>query len=95
MHAIGLGVKYPQGLVQTYLFEVKGKKVLFISSGGCTDSRTTNSNHSAQAVIPHHHDDFYPPLSQNISVDVFREKLIQSGFKGSVLEIPLFQSSLI
>lgn len=48
-----------------------------------------------KVVIPHHHDDFYPPLSQNISVDVFRDKLNFCGFKGKVLEIPLFDSCQI
>lgn len=120
LHALGLGVGYPQGLVQTYLFEVKGKKVLFISSAGCDEEELREyrrlevdyllaplQGHSdiqgiaarqvaivqPKVVIPHHHDDFYPPLSQNISVDVFREKLSGLGFKGDVVEIPLFQDA--
>lgn len=113
---------YPAGLVQTYLFSVKGKKVLFISSAGCTENELQTyrklevdyllaplQGHSEiqdiaarqtmaiqpKVVIPHHHDDFYPPLSQSISVEVFRDKLKHYGFKGDVLEIPLFKSALI
>jgi L-ascorbate metabolism protein UlaG (beta-lactamase superfamily) len=48
-----------------------------------------------KVVIPHHHDDFYPPLSQNVSVDLFRDKLSFLGFAGKVLEIPLFKSCQI
>lgn len=122
LHVGYLGLAYPKGLVQTYLFEVGGKKVLFISSGGCTDAELVEyrklevdyllaplQGHSSiqeliakqtvmiqpQVVIPHHHDDFYAPLSQNISVDVFRDHLKFLGFKGLVLEIPLFKSSQI
>jgi L-ascorbate metabolism protein UlaG (beta-lactamase superfamily) len=50
---------------------------------------------SPKVVIPHHHDDFYPPLSQNISVDLFRDKLVHFGFTGKVLEIPLFHNCQI
>lgn len=46
-----------------------------------------------KVVIPHHHDDFYPPLSQNISAEVFKDKLAHTGFKGDVLEIPLFKNA--
>ncbi len=119
-HAAGLGLGYPKGLVQTYLFEVRGKKVLFISSAGCSEKELLEyrkleidfllaplQGHSSiqeiaaqqtmiiqpKVVIPHHHDDFYPPLSQNISVDTFSKQLKQMGFKGKMLEIPLFKSS--
>lgn len=119
LHAIPLGLGYPKGLVQTYLFEVGGKKALFVSSGGCTDAELEAyrklevdyflaplQGHSKiqeiaarqtaivrpKVVIPHHFDDFYPPLSQNISVDVFRDRLKHNGFKGDVVEIPLFGS---
>jgi L-ascorbate metabolism protein UlaG (beta-lactamase superfamily) len=122
LHAARLGLSYPKGLVQTYLFESAGKKVLFISSAGCSDEELLEyrklevdyllaplQGHSEiqeiaarqtvlinpKAVIPHHHDDFYPPLSQNISVDVFREKLKMAGYQGTILEIPLFKSSLL
>lgn len=44
-----------------------------------------------KTVIPHHFDDFYPPLSQNISVDVFREELKKLNYSGKILEIPLFK----
>lgn len=120
MHVCHLGVTYPKGLVQTYLFEADGKKFLFMSSGGASEKELKMyrdlevdyflaplQGHSQiqeiaarqtsiinpKVVIPHHHDDFYPPLSQNISVDVFRDKLNFMGFKGKVLEIPLFKSS--
>lgn len=110
---------YPKGLVQTYLFEAQGKKVLFISSAGCTNEELLNyrkleidyllvplQGHShiqdiaahqtlviqPKAVIPHHHDDFFPPLSQNISVDIFKEKLKIQGYHGKILDIPLFQN---
>lgn len=119
MHVAHLGLAYPKGLVQTYLFEMEGKKILFMSSAGCTDQELSQykdlevdyflaplQGHSRvqeiaarvtsiikpKVVIPHHHDDFYPPMSQNISVDVFRDKLNFMGYKGKVLEIPLFQS---
>lgn len=122
LHGLGIGVAYPKGLVQTYLFEVCGKKTLFISSAGCSEKELLMyrdlevdyllaplQGHSKiqelvakqtitiqpKVVIPHHHDDFYPPFSQNISVDVFRENLNTMGFKGEVLEIPLFQSSQV
>lgn len=122
MHACHLGLGYPKGLVQTYLFETQGKKVLFMSSAGASEKELLMyrklevdyflaplQGHSSiqeiaakqtaiiqpKIVIPHHHDDFYPPLSQNISVDVFKEKLNIMGFKGSLLEIPLFKSSQI
>lgn len=122
MHTIRLGLGYPKGLVQTYLFESAGKKFLFISSGGCTDDElrvyqkleidfllAPLQGHSRiqeiaarqtaiikpKVVLPHHHDDFYPPLSQGVSIDVFREKLKDAGYKGEFLEIPLFQSAHI
>lgn len=115
----GLGIGYPKGLVQTYSFEIKNKKILFISSAGCTEKELlqyrdlevdyllaplqghTNIQEivarqtkiiNPKVVIPHHHDDFYPPLSQAISVEIFREKLKRLEYKGEVLEIPLFQS---
>ncbi len=121
-HAVGLGLGYPKGLVQTYLFEAGGKKVLFISSAGCSEKELLEyrkleidillaplQGHSSiqeiaaeqtliiqpKVVIPHHHDDFYPPLSQSVSVDIFREQLHRLGFKGTLLEIPLFKSSQI
>jgi L-ascorbate metabolism protein UlaG (beta-lactamase superfamily) len=110
---------YPKGLVQTYLFEAEGKKILFMSSAGASDEELKSYRHlevdyflaalqghshiqeiaahqtmlvNPKVVIPHHHDDFFPPLSQNISADVFRDKLKHKGFKGDVLEIPLFKS---
>ncbi|QDK46527.1 hypothetical protein DOM22_15805 [Bdellovibrio sp. ZAP7] len=46
-----------------------------------------------KVVIPHHWDDFYPPLTQNVSVEIFREKLKHVEFKGEVLEMPLFSSA--
>ncbi len=122
LQACGLGLAYPKGLVQTYLFESEGKKILYMSSAGATEKELLEyrklevdyflaplQGHSSiqeiaakqtaiiqpKVVIPHHHDDFFPPLSQNVSVDVFREKLNIAGFKGSVLEIPLFKSSQI
>lgn len=115
-----LGLSYPKGLVQTYLFENKGKKFLFMSSAGASEKELLTyrdleidyflaplQGHSLiqdiaakqtaiinpKVVIPHHHDDFYPPMSQNISVDVFRDKLNFHGYKGKVLEIPLFQKA--
>lgn len=117
-----LGVLYPKGLVQTYLFQSQGKKILFMSSAGATDPELKiyrdlevdyflaplqgNSQIHAigakmasiikpKVIIPHHHDDFFPPLSQNISVDVFREELKKLNFNGDVLEIPLFKSAQI
>jgi L-ascorbate metabolism protein UlaG (beta-lactamase superfamily) len=122
LHAAYIGLAHPKGLVQTYLFESGGKKVLFISSAGCSDQEleiyrklevdyllAPLQGHShiqeiaakqtaiiqPKVVVPHHHDDFYPPLSQNISVDVFRDQLKFAGFKGDVLEIPLFQGAQI
>jgi len=119
LHALPLGLGYPMGLVQTYLFESGGKKFLFISSGGCTEKELEEyrkqevdylfvplQGHTQiqqmaakmtavinpRAVIPHHHDDFYPPLSQNVSVDGFRTELDMLNFKGDILEIPLFES---
>lgn len=118
MHILPMAM-YPKGLVQTYYFEVEGKKVLFMSSAGSSKKELENyrglnldyllaplQGHSCiqeimakqtayinpKVVIPHHHDDFYPPLSQNVSVDVFRDKLKYFGFDGKVLEIPLFNS---
>ena len=118
----GLGLKYPKGLVQSYFFEINGKKILFVSSAGCTDEELLMyqklevdyflaplqghskiqeivAKHTSiikpKAVIPHHHDDFYPPLSQSISVDIFKDKLKQFAFKGDFLEIPLFQNGII
>ncbi len=44
----------------------------------------------AKTVIPHHHDDFFPPLSQEIRTDQLKFELKEGGFKGEVLEIPLF-----
>ena len=117
-----LGLGYPHGLVQTYLFESGGKKVLFISSAGCSESELALykklevdillaplQGHSdiqkiaarqtmiiqPKMVIPHHHDDFYPPLSQSVSVDVFKDQLEFMGFKGKFLEIPLFKEAQI
>jgi L-ascorbate metabolism protein UlaG (beta-lactamase superfamily) len=110
---------YPSGLVQTYIFEAEGKKVLFASSAGLSESeiatyRNENVDYflvplqgnthiqrlAAEQVmkvqprfaIPHHHDDFFPPLSQEISVDGFRYELKQLGYHGQVVEIPLFGS---
>lgn len=122
LQACGLGLAYPKGLVQTYLFEAEGKKILYMSSAGATEKELMEyrklevdyflaplQGHSKiqdiaakqtaiiqpKVVIPHHHDDFFPPLSQNISVEVFKEKLQEAGFKGDLLEIPLFKSSLL
>ncbi len=118
----GRGLGYPKGLVQTYLFEADHKRVLFISSAGCSEKELLEyrklevdfllaplQGHSEiqdiaarqtsiiqpKVVIPHHHDDFYPPLSQNISVEVFKEKLKKYNFQGAVLEIPLFKDAQI
>ena len=122
VHIAKLGLGYPQGLVQSYLFEKKGKKFLFLSSAGCTEAELQDyrrleidfllaplQGHSRiqsivadlttrvqpKVVIPHHHDDFYPPLSQGISVEVFKDQLKQKGYKGKVLEIPLFQAAQV
>jgi L-ascorbate metabolism protein UlaG (beta-lactamase superfamily) len=122
LQACGLGLAYPKGLVQTYLFETEGKKILYMSSAGANEKEllfyrnleidyflAPLQGHSLiqeiaarqtsiiqpKVVIPHHHDDFFPPLSQNISVNVFKEKLKQMNYRGDVLEIPLFKSSLI
>jgi L-ascorbate metabolism protein UlaG (beta-lactamase superfamily) len=122
LHACGLGLAYPKGLVQTYLFEVGNKKILFMSSAGCSEKELLMyrqlevdyllaplQGHSSiqeiaakqtaiiqpKVVIPHHHDDFYPPLSQNISVEVFKEQLGIAGFKGDLLEIPLFENCAV
>lgn len=122
LHAAHIGLAYPMGLVQTYLFEAGGKKVLFVSSGGCSDAEldvyrklevdyflAPLQGHSKiqeiaarqtaivkpKVVIPHHFDDFYPPLSQNISVDVFKEHLKAMDYEGDVLEIPLFKAAQI
>lgn len=122
LQVCGLGLAYPKGLVQTYLFEVEGKKILYMSSAGASEKElqvyrnlevdyflAPLQGHSSiqeiaakqtmiiqpKVVIPHHHDDFFPPLSQNVSVDIFKEKLKQMKYKGDVLEIPLFKSALI
>lgn len=119
LHTAHLGLAYPQGLVQTYFFEIEGKKILHMSSAGFSEKELLTyrkleidyflaplQGHSAicdivakqtaiiepKTVIPHHYDDFYPPLTQNISVAAFREKLSKVGFKGNVLEIPLFEN---
>ena len=118
----GLGLGYPKGLVQTYLFESEGKKILYMSSAGASKSELLEykklevdyflaplQGHSSiqeiaakqtaiispKVVIPHHHDDFFPPLSQSISIEVFAEKLKNLGFNGKLLEIPLFKNSQI
>ena len=44
-----------------------------------------------KAVIPHHHDDFYPPLSQNISLELFQEELKKLNCSAKVIEIPIFK----
>lgn len=122
LQACGLGLSFPKGLVQTYQFESKGKKFLYMSSAGATEKELLKyreqevdyflaplQGHSQiqaitakltkiiqpKIVIPHHHDDFFPPLSQNVSVDVFREELKIVGFKGEVLNIPLFKNAQI
>ena len=45
-----------------------------------------------RAVIPHHFDDFYPPLSQNISLDIYKEELKVKNCHAKVIEIPIFKS---
>ncbi len=117
-----LGLLYPKGLVQTYLFECQGKKFLYMSSAGAKNDELKKyqsenidyflaplQGHSQiqkiaakqvaiinpKFVIPHHHDDFYPPLSQNISLETFINECKVLGFKGEVLEIPLFQTITI
>jgi L-ascorbate metabolism protein UlaG (beta-lactamase superfamily) len=119
MHVAWLGLAYPQGLVQSYLFQAEGRKVLFLSSAGCTKAelqiyknlevdillaplqghshiQDIAAEHAAiinpKIVIPHHHDDFYPPMSQEISIEMFKESLKKQNFKGQMIEIPLFQS---
>ncbi|RYZ80523.1 MAG: MBL fold metallo-hydrolase, partial [Proteobacteria bacterium] len=37
LQTCGLGLGYPKGLVQSYLFELKGKKILFMSSAGASN----------------------------------------------------------
>lgn len=120
LHVAKLGLGYPKGLVQSYLFSDHGKKVLFLSSAGCSkeelelyrdleidvllaplQGHTHIQDIAAEqtlainpkVVIPHHHDDFYPPLSQNISVEVFKDLLKMKGFRGEVVELELFKSS--
>jgi L-ascorbate metabolism protein UlaG (beta-lactamase superfamily) len=120
--AAWLGLAYPKGLVQSYLFESQGKKTLFLSTAGCSDKElkiyraleidyllAPLQGHSQiqeivakqvavirpKVVIPHHHDDFFPPLSQNISVDDFEDRLKSEGFLGPVLKIPLFGSAQV
>ncbi len=120
LHVAKLGIGYPKGLVQSYLFEDQGRKILFLSSAGCSKKELQMyrnleidillaplQGHSyiqdiaaeqtlminPKAVIPHHHDDFYPPLSQHISVEVFKDLLSMKGYKGEVIELNLFESA--
>jgi len=46
-------------------------------------------------IIPHHHDNFYPPISQEIKTDQLKFYLSAGGYKGEVLEIPLFDTIAI
>lgn len=119
LHIAHRGLAYPKGLVQSYLFEANGKKVLFLSTAGCTTcelemyrnleidillaplqghsniqeiAATQTMAIKPKVVIPHHHDDFYPPLSQNVSVEDFKERLKSKGFTGEIVEIELFKS---
>jgi len=46
-------------------------------------------------IIPHHHDNFYHPLSQNIDLLPFKEDLRNLGFQGKVMELPLFEEAQI
>src|SRR6185312_11350529 len=122
LHIAKLGISYPKGLVQSYLFEASGKKFLFLSSAGCTDAELREyrkleidfllaplQGHSQiqkiaarqtmviqpKVVIPHHYDDFYPPMSQDISVDTFQEDLKFEGFKGDLIKLPMFHAAQI
>ncbi len=117
LHVIGLGVKYPKGGVRSYLFEVAGKKILFLSSAGANKEEIKKyrnigidilllpmQGHSKihevagkiaidiepKVIIPHHHDDFYPPMSIEVSLEPLRKYLKSNRFKGSLVEIPLF-----
>ncbi len=114
-----LGLGYPEGLVQSYSFEFKGKRFLYLSTAGCTESElklyrdlevdymfSPLQGHSRiqslvadqiaivapKVVIPHHYDDFYPPLSQTICVDAFEEELKKRHFKGKLQIVPLFET---
>lgn len=40
-----------------------------------------------RVVIPHHHDDFYPPISQTVNIEPFRERLAQSCPDTAILEL--------
>lgn len=122
VHIAELGVKYPMGGVRTYYLEIKGKKILFISSAGCTHEEIAKyralqidilliplQGHSniqtiageiilgiqPKIVIPHHHDDFYQPMSQNISLEPLLEYLKIKSFKGQFVELPLFSTTEI
>ncbi len=48
-----------------------------------------------KAVIPHHHDDFYPPLSQNVSLELFKDELQKLKLDVKVINIPLFKQVII
>ena len=50
---------------------------------------------NAKIVIPHHHDNFYHPLSQNIDLEPFREDLKKLEYRGDVLELPLFKEAQV
>ncbi|MDI6830019.1 MAG: MBL fold metallo-hydrolase [Actinomycetota bacterium] len=39
-----------------------------------------------RVVVPHHHDDFYPPLSRHVDLGPFREELRRMGLKVEVRE---------
>ena len=46
-----------------------------------------------KVIIPHHHDDFYPPMSQSIDLKPFYNDLKAQGFKGDVVELKMFEDS--
>ena len=96
--------RYPCGETLAYLFEIDGRRILFLGSAGPESERVLawrkahgpidclllplqgNSEICSigariveilrpRAVVPHHHDDFFPPVSQEVDISEFRDRV--------------------
>lgn len=113
---------YPKGVMRSYIVEFNGRKLLFVSSAGCTPEELKYyrelgiyyflvplQGHSEiekivaqminvvnpKIVIPHHYDDFSPPLSEERSVGLLKFYLHKLNYRGNVIELPQFEMNEI
>ncbi|MFW6113398.1 MAG: MBL fold metallo-hydrolase [Actinomycetota bacterium] len=71
--------------VDVFLVPVQGRTDI------CTVAAGLAGTVRPDTIIPHHHDDFYPPLSRYIDLEPFRDELERRGVKAE-LKVPEIDS---